>query len=522
MRSRSLALLAVIAIVGCSPTASPSPTTSGTATATATTPAGQPSSAAPTPVPVPSPAAMTLKVMEFNIEDGGQQVDFGRIVEAIKKADPDVVALEEAEGHTRELAQKAGLAYADVRTQVLSKYPLIDPPGANGRYIYVEIEPGAVVAVSNVHLPSDPYGPYDVRDGKSAADVIALEDTTRLPAIKERLDVLPAVVQTGIPTFLLGDFNTPSDLDWTAATVGLRPQVTYPLAWPVTAAVEAAGFKDSYRTLHPDPVKDPGLTWWADRPIVDAYPDHKDPQDRIDYIFSAGTATPTDVKIIGEVGGPQVDIGVAPWGSDHRSVMTTFTVTPAFPQAFVSVDQRLIAQGGSLLARFRSVGASGEFIVVRPVGSTDTPITYELLVPPAISDTWKPDVGGLAPGDYEVQLLDGSGAIEVAAPFTVEKPDAKVALTLASPTVKTGAAIEVAWRDAPGSRWDWLGIYKRGEKDLGNDVYYVYTGQTVNGSVTIDDTGSGKWPIPPGVYDVHYLLDDGYTSLAVAPLTVTR
>jgi hypothetical protein len=35
-------------------------------------------------------------------------------------------------------------------------------------------------------------------------------------------------------------------------------------------------------------------------------------------------------------------------------------------------------------------------------------------------------------------------------------------------------------------------------------------------------TGSGTWPIPPGKYDVHDLLDDGDTSLAVAPLTVTK
>ena len=28
--------------------------------------------------------------------------------------------------------------------------------------------------------------------------------------------------------------------------------------------------------------------------------------------------------------------------------------------------------------------------------------------------------------------------------------------------------------------------------------------------------------LPPGEYDAHYLLDDGYTSLAVAPFTVTK
>jgi hypothetical protein len=29
-----------------------------------------------------------------------------------------------------------------------------------------------------------------------------------------------------------------------------------------------------------------------------------------------------------------------------------------------------------------------------------------------------------------------------------------------------------------------------------------------------------EWPIPPGDYDAHYLLDDGYTSLASASFSI--
>ena len=80
--------------------------------------------------------------MDFNIEYGGDQVDFGKIVEAIKLADPDVVALEEAEGNTQKVADALGWPYASVRTQVVSKLPIIDPPGADGRYVFIEIAPG--------------------------------------------------------------------------------------------------------------------------------------------------------------------------------------------------------------------------------------------------------------------------------------------------------------------------------------------------------------------------------------------
>lgn len=42
-----------------------------------------------------------------------------------------------------------------------------------------EVTPGRVVAVANTHPPSDPYGPYLVRDGGSRSDVLKLERDTR-------------------------------------------------------------------------------------------------------------------------------------------------------------------------------------------------------------------------------------------------------------------------------------------------------------------------------------------------------
>ena len=45
------------------------------------------------PAPSASPSPMTLKVMEFNIEYGGTQVNFAKVVEAVKKAQPDVIGL---------------------------------------------------------------------------------------------------------------------------------------------------------------------------------------------------------------------------------------------------------------------------------------------------------------------------------------------------------------------------------------------------------------------------------------------
>ena len=91
----------------------------------------------------------------------------------------------------------------------------------------------------------------------------------RLPYIQTELEVLPPLAKQGIPTFLVGDFNAPSWRDYTADVVGTRDYVKYVVDWPVSKAVEAAGFTDSWRAVYPDPLKSLGLTWWAARPKVD-------------------------------------------------------------------------------------------------------------------------------------------------------------------------------------------------------------------------------------------------------------
>ena len=128
-------------------------------------------------------------------------------------ADADVVGLQEAEGHTRRIADALGWEYADERMQVISRYPLIDPPGADGLYTFIAPRPGQVIAIANVHLTSNPYGPDAVLAGSTPEDIQAIEEETRLPGLEAHLARLPALVTAGIPVFLTGDFNSPSHLD---------------------------------------------------------------------------------------------------------------------------------------------------------------------------------------------------------------------------------------------------------------------------------------------------------------------
>src|SRR3954451_22216556 len=164
-------------------------------------------------VPTPAPTPAQVRVMTFNIWLGGDVVDFGKVVAAVQAAQADIVGVQEAEGNARRLAEALGWPYWSDRLHVVSRFQLIDPPAAHGQYVLAQVAPGQVFALANVHLTSDPYGPYEVRAGKSLEQLMAVERSTRLPEIRAQLRALrPA---RGIPTFITGDFNAPSHLDWT-------------------------------------------------------------------------------------------------------------------------------------------------------------------------------------------------------------------------------------------------------------------------------------------------------------------
>ena len=45
--------------------------------------------------------------------------------------------------------------------------------------------------------------------------------------------------------------------------------------------------------------------------------------------MASGPSTTLSSRLVGEVGGPDVDVGVDPWGSDHRAVASTFEASRA-------------------------------------------------------------------------------------------------------------------------------------------------------------------------------------------------
>ena len=77
--------------------------------------------------PSGEPETVDLRVMTFNIEYGGEEVDFSSVAKAIEAAEADVVAINEGYGNMAKIAADLGWPYYDVRSQVVSRLPLLTP-----------------------------------------------------------------------------------------------------------------------------------------------------------------------------------------------------------------------------------------------------------------------------------------------------------------------------------------------------------------------------------------------------------
>ena len=465
-----------------------------------------------------SPPPGNLKVMAFNIEWGGTHVSFDKVVEAIRRAEPDIVAVQEAEGNLARLADELGWHY-DLRNHVISRHRLIDPPGAAGRYVLAEVRPRHVVGVANVHLPSDPYGEDWIRDGQSATAVVALEQRVRLPAISPFLEVLPHLARDGLPVFLAGDFNSPSGEDWRSAAISRWPFRRYSIEWPVAQAVRSAGFRDSYRQQHPDPLRHPGFTWWADRPaIADYNPGPADSwQSRIDFIWYAGPVEVTQSTLVGETGAPGVAIDVTPWPSDHRAVLSAFSIEPAPMPSLVAASKRLYRNGesGSIVYNNRTPAGT---LVIRPTGSDgETRAAWRRIAIKERYGTVDFDKSPPPTGRYAVALTDSEGRTVSESEFWVLPASATPQIEARKKRFFLDEPLSLEFRNAPGNRYDWVVLYPEGSDDPDAYLAWAHTGGRIEGEIALDATHAvSGWPVPPGRYTASLMADDGFQMLAIS------
>ncbi len=479
-------------------------------------PSGSPTDAGPAAASTGAGAPMTLKTLVYNVEYGGN----AKTDKVIKSLGADVVGVLESYNRLPVIAKNAGYPYYNVGLQLLSKYPILEPSGADGLYALIEVQPGYGVAFVNAHMDYVKYGPKLLREGKSVAAVVSSENEVRLTSMAKLIPDMQELAQQGWPVILTGDFNEPSSLDYTDATVGQHPGVTTAVPWPISTALLDAGMQDAYRSAHPDPVTDPGVTWGFDK---------KNPGDRIDYTYTSANVEVTSSLVVGKTGAAGVDLGVpGAWTSDHRAVVSQLELTPQALPVGIALDNRMLTKGDSLGVRYRLPEPGDGTVEVQPDSGDAAPTTIPVT---GTDGTLTVETDVLDPGGYTVVLTDGTGEQLATNAFWVRPVRPEVVLAVDKKSYEVGEPITVSWKDGPANRWDWIGVYKAGADNPNKDYYtlWAYTGlhdsgvvpPAVSGTATLGQDTQGKpWPLPAGDYVVHYLLTDQYKSVGSVAFTV--
>ena len=292
----------------------------------------------------------TLRVMSYNIHRGGVVLlkqPLSQTAKVIQVAKADIVGIQETRsprGDTLEdLAKLLGWNH-DIGSCIVTRYEIVEHFKGGKDYkggIKVKLASDKNAYIFNLHLPSHPYQPYqllgirpkwhkhtnNITFIKTEAETIEWAKKARGAEIGKLLRQVKSIPDKEVPVFVVGDFNEPSHLDWTeaAAKAGRHP---IKVAYPTSSSMLEAGFTDSYRTLYPDEMKNPGITWSPAYKVGDPRTHH----DRIDFVYFKGKGLEVkEVKILGE-NEKNADLVVSPYPSDHRAVVATFTLAKKIPQ----------------------------------------------------------------------------------------------------------------------------------------------------------------------------------------------
>jgi endonuclease/exonuclease/phosphatase family metal-dependent hydrolase len=271
------------------------------------------------------PSPRHLKVLSWNIWHGGhrygQYVGLQRLIETIKATNADVIGLIETYGSGEVIADSLGYYFYLISSNlsVISKYPFtetfISSKPFNSGGVKLKLAPGKDLIYFNTWLHYLPdYADSIVNKNKSAAALITDEAATRQAEITSILENIQPIIKNAgnIPVLMAGDFNIGSHLDWIPATSAIHYGLV--VEWPESKAILKAGFTDSYRKLHINPLLDPGFTW---TPRAATSSTRYGVRDRIDYIYYLGTKLhPIESRVI--------DYHPVMFPSDHAAVMTVF------------------------------------------------------------------------------------------------------------------------------------------------------------------------------------------------------
>ena len=461
-----------------------------------------------------------ITLLSFNVWGGGKNVSDGqsKVLNAVLTSGADIVGISEATaGIGNLLADKLGwYRYVTNDNDIISRFPIKQTwNSTKGVGATIEIENGKIIAVKAVHLNYTPYGPYRAcLDGASVGQIINEETSSgRMGEMNAALNSIDTYLKNGTPTFLMGDLNTPSHLDWISSTA--INHCGYIVQWPVTKAVEDSGMVDSYREAYPNPEVSPGITW---SPIYRTYVygnGKPEPLDRIDFIYFSGDSVRMHNSEIFTVGTPEQipNHWHNEWPSDHSAVVSSFSIETGaeirgIPEAKFYASTPVIMQGNSI--SYTDI-------------STNNPTSWSWIFEggtPAASTVQNPNVTYLTAGNFTVKLVatnaKGSDTTTVMGLITVRSGIGLVDVFTDRTIYNRDESITVSFSNGPGNPKDWIGIYKAGDVPGSTpSTLWLY----VNGNQSATDSiKNGKVTFTTGLhtegnYWVGLFEDDGYNLL---------
>lgn len=266
-----------------------------------------------------------LKTQVWNIWHGGRRfgehVGVERVIDVLKKGDADIIGLIETYGSGAIIADSLGYYFYLISSNlsIMSRYPIknvvkVFKPFFSGGAL-IDLGNNKSIAFFDIWLNYVPDECELFKGDSIVHKFLADEQKTRQEEINAILKEIKPYTDNAnnVPVLMVGDFNCGSHLDWTEKTKDLHFGMT--IDWQVSKNMMNNGFKDSFRELNPDPLKDPGFTW---SPLINhASPNQNCVRDRIDFIYYKGDQLlPYRSRTI-------EDHSVF-WPSDHGSVISWF------------------------------------------------------------------------------------------------------------------------------------------------------------------------------------------------------
>lgn len=298
------------------------------------------------------------------------------LVDEIWRLKPDFVTLSEVRNYggvdfTGKLCgslRDKGVAYYSYPSEdsgIISRFPIkefstVYPLKDDSGTIYrAGVDLGNTkISVYTAHLDWHNYSCYNARgyDGatwKETSKPKSAEEILKLGSASRRVEEIEAFLKDaegrmaeGYEILMGGDFNEPSFKDWIQETAQMFDHNGFAVEWPVTKLLDDNGFTDMWRTLYPDPVQNPGITYPSDVPTLPAekicWAPKADDRDRIDFIFGSRRVKPLEAVIVGprasmcrserteETSADSIATPAGTWFSDHKGILAKFVISDYF------------------------------------------------------------------------------------------------------------------------------------------------------------------------------------------------